>query len=141
MTTPSPPRVGEQGGSYLRKGKRSRERVAAADKYSLGSVSPFKRLCARTLAISLSLPPSVLLEGSPLHRLSHPPPLPAKYRVDPGLANLLGSLNCGSASRASCLLSLLGHAFPHPLPSLLSPSPSPLLNYYIISFIWGEVTE
>lgn len=33
------PRNGAQGGSYLRKGKGSREQEAAADKYSLGSVS------------------------------------------------------------------------------------------------------
>lgn len=33
------PRSGAQGRSYLRKGKGSREQEAAADKYSLGSVS------------------------------------------------------------------------------------------------------
>lgn len=80
-STPTPPRSGNQGGSYLRKGKGSREQEAAADKYSLGSVSPFKPRGARS---GSCLSPSLC----PLVRLSPPlaqsPPNPHPFLRNAG---------------------------------------------------------
>ena len=80
-STPTPPRAGKQGGSYLRKGKGSREQEAAADKYSLGSVSPFKPRGARSGSY---LSPSLC----PLVRLSPPlaqsPPNPHPFLRNAG---------------------------------------------------------